>query len=133
MPYGVPLSFVWGWDIYGNNIYNTIMTININGTDLQIKNSFRNYVIYERIAGSTFSKMESLEDILNLFYSCVLASAHRANKTVSVNEFYDFIDANPQSITDFAEWLSIEMSNSNMLNPQTDKPNNNTKTTKKKS
>lgn len=108
------------------------MTININGTELQIKNSFRNYVIYERIAGESFSKMESLEDLLNLYYACVLASAHRADKTVSVNEFYDFIDANPQSITDFAEWLSVEMSNSNMLNPQTDTPNK-TKTTKKKS
>lgn len=107
------------------------MTININGTDLKIKNSFRNYVIYERIAGESFTKMESLEDILNLFYACVLASAHRADKTVSVNDFYDYIDANPQSITDFAEWLSVEMSTSNMLNPQTDKPN--TKTTKKKS
>lgn len=106
------------------------MTIKINGTDLTIKNSFRNYVIFERITGSSFNKMETLEDILNLFYACVLASAHRADKTVTVNEFYDFIDSNPQSITDFAEWLSKEMSTSNMLNPQTDKPNS--KTTKKR-
>lgn len=105
------------------------MRITINNTDLEIKNSFRNYVIYERITGATFSSVDKLEDILNLFYSCVLASAHREDKTVTINDFYDFVDDNPQSITDFVSWLTEEMRVSNMLTPQQD---NNSKPSKKK-
>lgn len=96
------------------------MKITINNTELQLKNSFRNYVIYERITGSTFSNVDKLEDILNLFYSCILAAAHREDKSISVNDFYDFVDDNPQSISDFVSWLTEQMKVSNMLNPQTD-------------
>lgn len=107
------------------------MKITINNTELQLKNSFRNYVIYERITGSTFSNVDKLEDILNLFYSCILAAAQREGITISVNDFYDYIDDNPQSIHEFVVWLQSELTISNMLNPQSD-TNPKPKTTKKK-
>lgn len=96
------------------------MKITINNTDLELKNSFRNYIIFERITGASFSTIDKLEDILNFYYSCILAAAQREGITISVNDFYDYIDDNPQSISEFVTWLQSELTTSNMLNPQTD-------------
>lgn len=79
------------------------MKVNINGTEVELVYTMRSLMVYEKVYGKTFQP-EGLTEIMVYFYSTVLASAK--NLQISFDDFIEWIDENPQAITDFSEWLT---------------------------
>lgn len=79
------------------------MTITINEKEYNIKYSFRALMIYENITHKSFNP-KTISDMIVFFYSIVLA----ANKgcELKFDDFLDWIDENPDKITDFSSWLT---------------------------
>lgn len=82
--------------------------INIGGKEYNIKMSFRNYILFEKIADKTFTNYNSMSDMLLLFYCSLLA--HNDNFSITFDEFIDVIDETPNTLTDFCTFMSEENS-----------------------
>lgn len=93
------------------------MTIEINEKQYELKYSFRALMIYENITKKTFNP-KTVSDMVVFFYSVVLA----ANKGCELlfDDFLDWIDANPTSITDFSKWLESIFTQQNEISPTTE-------------
>ena len=78
------------------------MKVNINNKEVELKYSFRSMIIYEKITNESFSP-KGITEIINYFYSTVMAS----DKTLELGyeEFIDYLDENPERLTEFNEWL----------------------------
>lgn len=78
------------------------MKVNINNKEVELKYSFRSMIIYEKITNESFSP-KGLTEIINYFYSTIMAS----DKTLELGyeEFIDYLDENPEKLTEFNEWL----------------------------
>jgi len=85
--------------IYTNNK----MKIDYKGKNYELKWSFRALMIYENIVKKSFNP-KTISDVIIFFYSVLCASAK--GETIVFDEFMDWIDNNPTSITLFSEWLS---------------------------
>lgn len=79
------------------------MKINIKNTDIELKFSFRALMIYENITQESFSP-DNLTNIIFFFYSVILGSIK--NKNIDYDEFMDWLDENPNAITEFTNWLT---------------------------
>lgn len=79
------------------------MTININGKDIELKHTFRSYIIYESITGKSFEP-HTVTDIITYFYSVLLAS--KTDTDVDFDTFLDYLDANGNVLNDFVNWLA---------------------------
>lgn len=93
------------------------MTIEINGKQLELKYSFRALMIYENITKKTFNP-KTVSDMVVFFYSVVLA----ANKGCELlfDDFLDWIDANPDSISMFSKWLEDIFTQQKEISPTTE-------------
>jgi hypothetical protein len=100
------------------------MKINIKGKEIELKNTFRSMIIYEKVAGKTFNP-EGITEILLYFYSVIMASDKDCQ--LEFDDLLDMVDENPKLITDFSEWLNKSFRISNYLNGEVEKENENPK------
>lgn len=108
------------------------MKIQIKGQDIELKPSFRAYIIFENITGKSFQSVSTLSDIVCFFYASVLAVTKNAN--ISFDEFMDFVDSDPLIVTQFAEWITKTNDViSEASNPTIEKEDTKKKTIRRKS
>lgn len=100
------------------------MKINIKDKEIELKNTFRSMIIYEKVAGKTFNP-EGITEILLYFYSVIMASDKDCQ--LEFDDLLDMVDENPKLITDFSEWLNKSFRISNYLNGEVEKDNENPK------
>jgi hypothetical protein len=100
------------------------MKINIKGKEIELKNTFRSMIIYEKVAGKTFNP-EGKTEILLYYYSVIMASDKDCQ--LEFDDLLDMVDENPKLITDFSEWLNKSFRISNYLNGDVEKENENPK------
>ena len=104
--------------IFNKTLNAKIMKIHILGRDIELKATFRAYLIFENITGKSFQQLSTLVDVLTFFYATILGSAKTTD--ISFDDFLDYIDANPNIVTEFSEWMAgsnavvEEASNSNV-------------------
>lgn len=80
------------------------MTIQILDREVELRNSFRAYIIFENITGKSFQTVQTLSDVLVFMYATILASLKTTD--ISFDAFMDYIDSNPGVVTEFSEWLT---------------------------
>lgn len=93
------LLFIFNKTLNTNN-----MKVQILGRDIELKATFRAYIIFENITGKSFQQLSTLADVLTFFYATILGSAKVTD--ISFDDFLDFIDANPNVVTEFSEWMA---------------------------
>lgn len=103
------------------------MKVTYNGTEYELKYSFRALMIYENAANKTFQP-KGMTDVIIFFYSCILAAARTA---IDFDEFIDWLDDNPNELTNFSNWLT-EQFNLNEQKAPKPKGKGNKKSEKKK-
>ena len=91
--------FIFNKTLNANN-----MKVNILGREIELKATFRAYIIFENITGKSFQQLSTLADVLTFFYATILGSAKTTD--ISFDDFLDFIDANPNVVTEFSEWMA---------------------------
>ena len=80
------------------------MKIQILDKEVELKSSFRAYIIFENITGKSFQSVQTLADVLVFMYATILASLKTTD--ISFDAFMDYIDSNPDVVTEFSEWLT---------------------------
>lgn len=80
------------------------MKVQINNKEIELKSSFRAYLIYENITGKSFQAVQTLSDVLCFMYATILASSKTTD--ISFDAFIDYIDENPEIVTEFSNWLT---------------------------
>lgn len=80
------------------------MKITILGREIELKATFRAYIIFENITGKSFQQLNTLADVLTFFYATILGSAKTTD--ISFDAFLDFIDENPNIVTEFSQWMT---------------------------
>ena len=80
------------------------MKIQILDREVELKSSFRAYIIFENITGKSFQSVQTLSDVLVFMYATILASLRTTD--ISFDAFMDYIDANPTVVTEFSDWLT---------------------------
>ena len=95
------------------------MKVTIKETEIELRYSFRALMMYENIQKESFNP-KTLSDIIVFFYCIVLSSAPK-NITVMFDDFMDWIDANPNILNDFSQWLMETISQQQTLAPQVEK------------
>lgn len=78
------------------------MKINIKGTEIELKNTFRSMIIYENIMDKTFVP-SGVTEIIVYFYCVVIAS--KKDIELQYEEFLDFLDDNPDYLNQFSKWI----------------------------
>lgn len=82
------------------------MTINIFDHDVELKLKMRAYVLYENITGKDPTHIETLSDVLVLFY-CIVVSCDK-DLHIKFDDFLDYIDEHPEAMPQFTSWLTGE-------------------------
>ena len=90
--------------IFNKTLNANTMKIHILGRDIELKATFRTYIIFENITGKSFQQPSTLADVLTFFYATILGSAKTTD--ISFDDFLDFIDENPNIVTEFSEWVA---------------------------
>ena len=94
------------------------MKIQILGREIELKATFRAYLIFENKTGKSFQQISTLGDALTFFYATILGSAKTTD--ISFDDFLDFIDENPNVVIEFSQWMAgsnaviEEVSNNNV-------------------
>lgn len=94
------------------------MNITINNKVIELKYSFRSLMIFEKIAGKSFTNVTGLTEILVFFYSVIISSDK--DTTLSWDQFIDWLDSNPNVLTEFTTWLQNVMLKNNFIINNTD-------------
>ena len=97
--YVLVFMFIFNKTLNANN-----MKVQILGREIELKATFRAYIIFENITGKSFQQLSTLADVLTFFYATILGSAKITD--ISFDDFLDFIDANPNVVTEFSEWMA---------------------------
>ena len=79
------------------------MKIKIQEKEIELKKTFRSYIIFESITDKIFAP-KTMSDVVTYFYSVVLASDKDINLTF--DEFIDWLDENEDALNDFEQWLT---------------------------
>lgn len=95
------------------------MKIKIKNEEIELKYSFRAFIIFEKIAQHSFNSLDNFTDILILFYSVILASS--PDTTVTFDDFIDDIDSDPGKLTQFTEWLTGTVNRNSFITKNEDK------------
>lgn len=91
------------------------MIINIKGKNIQIRWSFRSFILYENIQGKSFTPTSTTE-VLVFLYCCILASDK--DLLFSFDEFLDMVDENPHIIVEFSQFIEEQVNKNNSLQPR---------------
>lgn len=108
------------------------MKININNTEIVLKQSFRSHIIYEQITGETFQP-KGMTEIITFLYCVIMASAPTLE--LDFDAFVDWLDNNPSTVGEFSEWMVECNRRQAAMSPKDDKKETATKkqpTAKKK-
>lgn len=92
------------------------MNVSFNNKTYELKYSFRALMIYENITGTSF-EVNKMSDIICFFYSVLVSSARP--DIIDFDKFVDYLDENPQLITEFYDWLIKTAEQQNKLLPDT--------------
>ena len=79
------------------------MKIKIQEKEIELKKTFRSYIIFESITDKIFAP-KTMSDVVTYFYSVVLASATDIN--ITLDDFIDWLDENANALNDFEKWLT---------------------------
>ena len=71
--------------------------------ELNLKQTFRAHIIYEKIMGESFSAQSGINGIIVLFYSYIMGS--NKDMVVDYEEYMDWLDENPSMFENFTDWL----------------------------
>ncbi len=87
------------------------MKVNINGKEIELKQSCRAMIIYENIMGKSFYPA-GITEIVILFYATILASSKGSE--ISYEDVINYIDefgpiTDNKIITEFTDWLNKTM------------------------
>lgn len=104
------------------------MKIEINDKEVTLRLSFRAYMIYENITGKSFAPA-TMTDIINFFFCVLITSAN--DYDLKYNDFLDILDARPEYMTEFSEWLAAEFSKNDRLGPDVEDDKKKVKAQKK--
>lgn len=88
------------------------MKITIKDKEIELKYSIRALIMFENVAENAYTGA-SITQVLTLMYCIILTSAK--DYTLDWNEYLDWIDENPNIMTDFATWLVDVQKNQNKL------------------
>lgn len=81
-------------------------TINFEGKDYTIKQSFRALMMFEEMAGKQASEAnDSVTDLLKMFYA-ILKSSNMDTFNYSFDAFIEMIDSNINAVSEFTEFLT---------------------------
>lgn len=79
------------------------MKVSLNNQEVELKNSFRSLMIYEKMTGENFNP-KGISEIILYFYATICASWKECN--VDVESFIDWLDENPEQLNEFSKWMS---------------------------
>jgi len=97
------------------------MKVKIKDTEITLHYTMRMYMNYENITGGTidFNNFTSLNQLIILFLSCILASAKKDNIDLQLDyeEFMDWLDEQGGNVilTDFTIWLTKQLQAEKLL------------------
>lgn len=97
------------------------MKITILGNKIELKYTFRGYMIFEQITDHAFRGNDGLSDFITLFYSMVMAS--NSSLTIEFDEFINWLDEHPEELNNFSEWIGKNVTKQRGLSKKT-KTNN---------
>lgn len=95
------------------------MKININNQDIELKYSFRAYLIYENVTNQSFSPT-NMTSFITMFYCSIMAS--NSDLQLDFEEFMDWLDTNPDKLSEYTEWLASNLKKTNDLKSKQTKP-----------
>ena len=78
------------------------MTIEINHNKIELKQTLKSMLIFEKITERNFD-IKTISDVIIYFYSCVIAS--KKDIDLTFDDFIEWLDNNQNSFADFNEWL----------------------------
>lgn len=93
------------------------MKLIVQDKEINIKYSFKGFMAYEQITGESF-KPQGLSEIITLFYSMVMTSNN--NLTITFDEFIDWLDENPEKLSEFSIFLAENVKRQEELAPKTE-------------
>lgn len=79
------------------------MEITIKDTKVTLKQSFRTAMLYENITNESFGNNLNTSNFILYFYCNVLGS--EPTLTIGFDDFIDFLDLNPNLLSEFTQWL----------------------------
>lgn len=88
------------------------MTIEIQGEKIELKQTMRSMIFFEKIQGKPFDII-NVSDVIIYFYSCILASKKDIN--LDINDFFDWLDENKEAFQQFNQWLMTEAEKTQQL------------------
>lgn len=93
------------------------MEICINNKNYRVKPSFRAMIIFEKLAGRSFTGT-GIEDIIIYFYSSIMAADKDCELDYDV--FLDWLDSNPEKLPEFGMWFSDNLKRNKFLKGKED-------------
>jgi len=78
------------------------MKITINGNELELKNKFRSYIIYETITSKMFNP-QTVSDMITYMFAVILANY--PDIELKFDDFLDWLDSNPDQFAKFNQWV----------------------------
>ena len=88
------------------------MKVDIDNKEITLKYTFRSFMIFEQVTGHSFSG-KNLSEFIELFYSTLMASD--SELTIDFNTFVDWLDENPQKLTEYTKWVADNITKQNLL------------------
>lgn len=94
------------------------MIVNIQDKEITIKYGFRSLMVYERIAGKTFTP-ETTSDVIIFLYACLAAGD--VEFTMPFDDYINWLDDNPKVLEEFGTFLIDEFTRQQEMKPKEDK------------
>lgn len=91
------------------------MIIKIQEQEIKLRYTLRGYMIFEQITEHSFNG-KGMSDFITLFYSMVMAS--NKDITITFDEFLDWLDLNPETLSEFSNWITDNIRKQNELSPK---------------
>lgn len=94
------------------------MTIEINENKIELKQTMKSMLIFEKIQDKSFDII-TIGDVIIYFYCCIIASKKDFNLTI--DEFIDWLDNNQSEFQNFNNWLLSTAEQNQQLSGRTKK------------
>lgn len=73
-------------------------------SELNLRQTFRAYIIYEQIMEHSFTGNDGINGIIVLFYCYICGSNH--DTVIDYNEYLDWLDEHPFILQQFVDWFT---------------------------
>ena len=78
------------------------MQITLNKKKITLKYTLRAMMMYENMTQKSFSP-NTITDVITFMYCVVIASSK--DYSITFDQFIDYIDEHPETMTKFADWI----------------------------